>query len=239
MKKLLAVILLLVAINGIAQPRISDHNTIGWYTTSLTKSLDSSFSITSEYHWRRVHIIKDPQQTEFRIGVNYRVHPQVSFYLSYAAISTYPYGEHTVAGIPEKFTEQSIGEQMTITSKLGKINLSQRVRLEQRWVNRHNLNAPDQTVFLNRFRYMPRFELPVKKWYGAFYDEIFIGFGKNVGENVFDQTRMALLLGHRFSKHIRLEGGYFNQVLQLNREINNSNVFQYNNGLIINSFISL
>jgi len=84
-----------------------------------------------------------------------------------------------------------------------------------------------------------------QEFYAAAYDEIFIGFGKNVNENVFDQNRIGLLIGYRFSKKIRVEGGYFNQILQLPREItlpdspNGRNVFQYNSGFIVNTFINL
>ena len=69
----------------------------------------------------------------------------------------------------------------------------------------------------------------------AIYDEIFIGFGKNVNENVFDQNRLGVLLGYRFSSKLRIEGGFLSQIVQLPREINNRNVFQYNNGLIVHT----
>jgi hypothetical protein len=81
-----------------------------------------------------------------------------------------------------------------------------------------------------------------KEWYAAAYDEIFIGFGKNVNENVFDQNRVGLLIGYRFNKKWRIEGGYFNQIVQLPREITlpgsstGQNVFQYNSGFIINTY---
>jgi hypothetical protein len=70
------------------------------------------------------------------------------------------------------------------------------------------------------------------------YDEIFVGFGKNVNENVFDQNRLAILLGYRFNKKWRIEGGFLNQILQFGREVNNSNVFQYNNGIILNTYFN-
>jgi Protein of unknown function (DUF2490) len=78
-----------------------------------------------------------------------------------------------------------------------------------------------------------------KTVYAAMYDEIFVGFGKNVNENVFDQNRFAFLLGYRFNKKWRVEAGFFQQILQLGREVNNSNVFQYNNGMILNTFLNV
>jgi hypothetical protein len=58
---------------------------------------------------------------------------------------------------------------------------------------------------------------------------------ENVNENVIDQKRIGLLLGYRFSNSLRIKACYLNQILQLGREINNRNVFQNNNGFIINT----
>ena len=66
-----------------------------------------------------------------------------------------------------------------------------------------------------------------------------IGFGKNVNDNIFDQNRIGLLVGYRFSTLFRLEGGYFNHILQLAREVDNKNVFQYNQGIIMNAWFNI
>jgi len=73
----------------------------------------------------------------------------------------------------------------------------------------------------------------------AVYDEVFVGFGQHVNANVFDQNRIGVLLGYRFSKNFRLYGGYLNQTLPYGRLINGKNGFQHNNGLIINSNFTL
>jgi hypothetical protein len=89
---------------------------------------------------------------------------------------------------------------------------------------------------------MIRFQIPLKGSeikdktpYLALYDEIFIGFGENVNSNVFDQNRIGVLLGYRFDKNLRIEAGYLNQIIQFGRQINGKNIFQNNNGLIINA----
>jgi hypothetical protein len=75
--------------------------------------------------------------------------------------------------------------------------------------------------------------------YVAMYDEIFIGFGENVNANVFDQNRLGVMVGYRFNKTIRIEGGYLNQILQFGRQINGQSVFQYNNGVIVNTYVNI
>ena len=117
--------------------------------------------------------------------------------------------------------------------------------LEQRFVGRYssaNQTSEDEFHLLQRTRYMIRIQVPLKgteikdkTTYLALYDEIFVGFGENVNANVFDQNRIGILLGYRFNKNLRIEGGYLNQTLQFGRQINGQNVFQNNNGLILNA----
>ena len=71
------------------------------------------------------------------------------------------------------------------------------------------------------------------------YDEIFVGFGENVQANIFDQNRIGVLLGYRFNKNVRIEGGVLNQILQFGRQINGKNVIQNNNGIILNASFNI
>lgn len=120
--------------------------------------------------------------------------------------------------------------------------------LEQRWVGRYtnaNLEKEDDYVFLNRMRYLMRLQLPIgkkkiedKTLYAALYDEVFIQFGKEVQENIFDQNRLGALLGYKWNKSFRIEGGALLQTLQLGREIGGRNVMQYNKGIVLNTYVN-
>jgi hypothetical protein len=173
--------------------------------------------------------------------VTYRLHPQVSIQLGYAWAPTFPYGTYTLAAVPKVFPEHRIYEQVVLTSAVGKATLTNRLRLEQRWIGRFASVEAEKPafVFLNRFRYMPRIDFPItEKWYAAAYDEILIGFGKSVGENIFDQNRVSAMIGYKASPLFKIEGGFINQTLQLGREFENKNAFQYNSGLIINTYFN-
>ena len=52
---------------------------------------------------------------------------------------------------------------------------------------------------------------------------------------MLSQNRIGVLLGYRFNKNVRIEGGYLNQTVQFGRQISGQNVFQNNNGIIINA----
>ena len=225
--------------------RIRDDNSIGWYTYTGTFKLNNKWGVHTEYQWRRENLIPDPQQNLLRVGINYQLNPNVQLRAGYANIETFAYGDIPINGMGKDFTEHRTFQVATITSKIVKVDFSSRFMLEQRWVGRYsnaNLTKEDEFPLLNRLRYMARFQIPLKGKviedktpYLALYDEIFVGFGKNVNENIFDQNRLGVLLGYRFNRHFRLEAGYLNQIVQLGREVKGSNVFQFNNGLIVNS----
>jgi hypothetical protein len=92
-------------------------------------------------------------------------------------------------------------------------------------------------IFLHRFRYQFRTQMALwssdqKQFYAAAADEIFIGAGKNLGTNIFDQNRIFLLAGYKFNKNISVEAGYINQTLQQGRKINDKTIIQRNNGFV-------
>jgi Protein of unknown function (DUF2490) len=228
--------------------RITDKNAIGWFTNFTTIKFAGKWSGHLEYQWRRENFIKDWQQSLFRTGINYHVNNKLTVRLGYARIETFPYGDIPLQAAGKRFPEHRTYQMATITDNTGIPEMSHRFMLEQRWIGRYSnaaLNKPDDFLFSNRVRYMYRMQKAIGKKkiapktpYAAVYDEIFLGFGKNVNENVFDQNRLAVLLGYHFNKKWRVEGGFFQQIVQLGREVNNRNVFQYNNGIILNTFLN-
>jgi hypothetical protein len=246
--KLLILIVLLTGGQTYAQNRIKDNNSIGWYNYFGTFKLNDKWGIHTEYQLRRENLITDRQQNLLRTGINYQLSPKVQLRAGYALIETFNYGAIPINGMGKAFTEHRAYQMTTITDKISMIDFSHRFMLEQRWVGRYSnadLDKEDDYVYLNRARYMLRIQMPLKGKtivdhtpYFAAYNEVFIGFGKNVGENVFDQNRIGLLLGYKLDNTFRIEAGYLNQTKQLGREVNNQNVFQYNNGLIINSYFN-
>ncbi len=241
-KAVIFVIILLAGVYSFSQSsRLSERNSIGWFTTIISPAISKKVSLHLEYQWRRVNFLKHWQQSLLRTGVTYKVNQQIALQAGYAWAPTFPYGTYTLSAVPKVFPEHRIYEQVVLSSTIGKSTLSNRLRLEQRWLGRFASIDSDKPafIFLNRFRYMPRLDLPLsEKWYVAAYDEILIGFGENVGENVFDQNRISSMVGYKASPKFRIEAGFINQTLQLAREIENKNVFQYNSGLIMNSYFN-
>ena len=245
-KHFLIIIVLSISLNGLAQnSRLSEKNAIGWYAITSTFDLKNNFSLYAELQIRRDNIITDLQQNLMRVGVNYKLNPKLTLRVGYANIETFNYGTYSINPFGKNFTEHRAYQMLTLNDKSGKVDFIHRFMLEQRWTGRYSnasLEKEDNFTFTNRFRYMFRLQMPlkgnsinIKTPYAAIYDEIFVGFGKNVNENVFDQNRLGIVIGYKFSPNFKIEAGFLNQTVQLSREINNQNVFQYNSGIVINT----
>lgn len=229
--------------------RLSDHNSIGWYSFNGTFLVTNKWSLHTEYQWRRDDVITNWQQSLLRWGVNYMVSPKLTLRLGYAYIETFTYGDFALQAAGKPFPEDRLYEAVIYQHKEGSVEWMHRLMLEQRWVGRFSspsLSQPDSRVFSNRIRYMARMQFPIKgntitnkKIYAALYDELFVGFGHNVDQNVFDQNRFGVLLGYQFSEKLRVEGGFLSQIVQLGRLVDTHPVFQYNTGFIINMILKL
>lgn len=249
MKKIVLYTLLLLLYSSVfaQNTRLQEHNQIGWLGYFGTFKIANQFSIHSEYQWRRDNYITDKQQGLLRVGLNYQANPKLQLRLGYAWIETYPYGDYAINAQGKDFTEHRTYQMVTLTDKISKFEFSHRFMLEQRFIGRYTnpvLTIEDDYIFLNRLRYMFRAQMSLtgneikdNTPYLAAYNEIIIGFGKNVNENIFDQNRIGLLIGYKHNDNFKIEAGYINQTLQLGREIDQRNVFQNNNGFIVNTII--
>lgn len=252
MKKISLILVLLLAeisYQAFAQNNRSyDNNQIGWYAFFLNHQLDEKWSIHGEFQWRRTAFITNGQQNLYRTGVNYKIHPQVTLRAGYAFADTYNYGQVPISSNGIRFPEHRTYQMILLATPIEKFGLSHRFMLEQRWIGRSldpKATQANEYVYLNRLRYMFRAEVPLKGKaisenipYLSFYDEIMVGFGENVNQNVFDQNRLGILAGIKLSPKIRTEGGYFNQILQLGRMVDGKNQFQNNKGFIINTYLN-
>ena len=168
MKKLfLLAVFILSSINTAysQNSRISDNNNIGWFNFFGTLKLNSKWGIHTEYQWRRDKLVTEWQQSLLRLGINYQLNSKVQLRTGYALIETFPYGDIPINGMGKDFTEHRIFEMVTLTDKISIIDVSHRFMLEQRWIGRYsnpNLIKEDDFVYLNRLRYMVRFQIPLK-----------------------------------------------------------------------------
>lgn len=204
--------------------RAYDSNFHSWWAYTGTYRLTDRLSIHAEAQARRHDFVKDWQQWFVRPALNYHLNGNVSFSAGYLYAITYPYGEFPAK---DDFPEHRAYEQMQLQHKENRFAFTHRYRLEQRWVRPALSN---DFVYTNRMRYLFRTNIPLTGTaveahtpYLLFYNEVFLNFGKNVQQNVFDQNRLSAGMGYRFSKSLALEVSYLNQFVQ------RANGYQYEN----------
>jgi Protein of unknown function (DUF2490) len=240
MKRFFLMLLLFACKQGFAQnDRLNDYNNTNWVQLFGTINLDKKWSLHTEYQWRREKGLKNWQQSLLRVGINRKLNENITVHLGYGWIETFAYGDFPLAN-NGTFPEHRIYEQLSFKQPIKKFTFTHRFRVEQRWLGRVKAGTDREIeawTFLHRFRYQFKTQYNfTSKFYVAAADEIFIGAGKNVGVNIFDQNRVFLLTGFKFNKNVTFEGGYFNQILQQGRRVNNNTIMQRNNGIVVSSF---
>lgn len=228
------------------EQRLADHNTIGWFAYTGIFKIKPKLAIHTEFQWRRTEAVKNAQQDLYRTGIIYTLNKNVNLITGYAYAHTYAYGDYPATFA---FPEHRIFQQAFIKNPVGRVDLNHRFMLEQRFVGSvTNMNGIKNTkyLFTNRIRYRIRAEIPLhnndamkKPWSIVAQDEVFIGWGKNIGANIFDQNRIGILLGYKLNKLVKLEGGYINQTLQQARRVNNKSVYQYNHGFLLAAIFNI
>ncbi len=117
--------------------RITDRNKVGWWAGFATLKLNNKWRIHTEYQWRRENYVTYWQQSLLRLGLNYQLTSKVQLRASYAWIETYNYGDYPINGLGRDFTEYRIFQMATLTDKPGRLDVSHRFMLEQRWIGRY------------------------------------------------------------------------------------------------------
>lgn len=242
-----ATLLTLASVPALAQnTRLVDQNSLAWFTYNGDHKVAEKWAIHTEAQVRRVHFGADPQQLLLRLGGIYTLRKDVKFSGGYTNFTTYTYGQHPSAELGEPTPEHRLYEDVTLSADYGRLHLAHRLRLDQRWLGQLDPARPTQVEswqYQNRIRYQLAGEVPLQgptiddgEWYATFFDELFIGFGPNVNQNVYNQNRISGGLGYQFTEAFQLELTYLNQwTLQGDLDAaTGRQVFENNNGFRLN-----
>ncbi|RYY19894.1 MAG: DUF2490 domain-containing protein [Cytophagaceae bacterium] len=201
--------------------RLNDFHSLAWFVYVGDHQVADKWAIHTEYQWRRVDLVRDPQQQLARLGLVRTLSKRVKVSGGYTYFQSHRYGQYAEV-VGQAVPENRLYEDVSLADQLGRLGLSQRIRLEQRWLGTRNAagEGPVQKWrYQNRIRYQLSAEFPLQgptiddgEWYLTAFDELFIGFGQNVGENVFNQNRLSGGLGYQFTDHAKLELNYLYQV---------------------------
>jgi hypothetical protein len=202
--------------------RVHAHQNSTWMAYIGNFKFSNKLSLHTELQYRRNRFLQNAQQTLTRVGVQYQPKDNFFFIAGYCFAYTSAYGKQAPKAA---FPENRLWQQFQIKFPLAKAEWVTRLRLEQRFsklpvLNSNNIYEPGDAIYTNRVRLMERVAMPFKGnniapniWYGILQNEIFVNFGKKVGQNIFDQNRLFAGFGYRFNKMVRAEFGYMNHAI--------------------------
>ncbi len=223
LKRLLRSSLLVVLLGSIqsgATAQIVDQD-LAWLALFGNHRITDRWGIHTEYQMRRHGPVEHWQQSLLRVGMDLHLPSGPIITAGYAWIYTWPYGEQPIAF---EFNEHRIWQQLILNQKAGLFHFNHRYRAEQRFLEQRQLIEGDgsshaagyQLKQRGRYRLalsypLFRKQMPEGRMFLMAYDEIFVGFGRNIDRNVFEQNRVYGGMGYRFTKDSHVRIGYLNQ----------------------------
>ncbi|RNL50192.1 DUF2490 domain-containing protein [Pedobacter jejuensis] len=227
MKKLIFLILLCFAALTNLSAQTQYQNT-GWLFLLNNTKINKKWGLQFDVQVRSADDCKYVRNTLVRPAIQYFINDKHNVALGYLWQTTQNQIDGSAATF---FDEHRIFEQYIYTHKIKSIFASHRVRVEQRFIERAN-----EDVFAQRFRYFIRLIKPLQKAQptftkGAFValqNEVFLNFQNKakINNSTFDQNRIYLAGGYRFSKKFDAEVGYMNQAIKNTSSHTNNNIVQ-------------
>jgi len=229
----ISLLILVISFTGIAQTNAKEVNSQvqSWFSVNSTMRLNKKFGIVADIHVRRNDFLAKESFYFARIGASYWIRENLTATAGYAHMWVAPAKQTW----QHHAQEHRIYQQFQLTSKVGKINILQRLRNEQRWQEKI---LDDQFThkykFTVRTRYLLSVTVPVFKNTQlpklVLADELAIQAGKEIIYNSFDQNRIFVGIRQQISKSLVFDLGYM-QVYQ-----QKSSGFQYDKNHTIRWF---
>lgn len=195
-------------------------NTNAWFIINADVALNEKWAVLFDASSRRSGTFDEPMAYFVRGAVAYELTDHVRAAVGANWSRTYPYGETPIA---YPTTERRVWQQLQVGHAIGRLDLSHRYRLEQRFRGRRDdpdIDHIDHWERSSRFRYQVRATLPLSgddiepgEAYVSAANEIFIGIGGKVAYNIFDQDRATIALGYRMTRNWRTEVGFLEHVI--------------------------
>jgi hypothetical protein len=195
-------------------------NTNAWFVFNADVALNERWGVLFDASARRSGPVDQAMANFVRGGLAYELNDNVRVAVGANWSRTYPYGE-----LPSDYpvTERRLWQQAVVSHAIGRLDLTHRYRLEQRFRGRRDdpdVDHIDRWERSERFRYQLKGTLPLSgdniepgEAYLSASNELFIGIGRNVQYNIFDQNRATFSVGYRATRNWRTEVGFLEHVI--------------------------
>jgi len=180
-----------------------------WTSVNTQARITDKWSVIADLHIRRTDYLKNNNFYYTRAGAAYHFNKNLSVSLS---------GGHMWLANKTATTELFVNEnrlvqQVQLNQPIGKIQLSQRLRMEERWIQKVvNSELTDTYRYSTRFRYQLSLSIPLSKNKYvpslAFADELMMQTGKDIIYNNFDQNRFFAGIKQQITPSLAADFGY-------------------------------
>jgi hypothetical protein len=187
---------------------IQDQNHF-WWSINTNAKITPKWSFIADLHIRRTDFLKNNNFFYTRLGAGYNITNQLSVSLS----GGHMWLANRNAATELFLNENRMVEQVQYNSSIGKVAISNRLRIEQRWLQKlaNNIPAGDYR-FSNRYRYQLALNIQLgnnKKIPSvAVANELMVQTGKDIVYNHFDQNRFFIGIKQQISPSLSFDFGY-------------------------------
>ena len=196
---------------GYAQKETFGHSS-SWNALQFKAHLDENIFVKNELNIRRTNFLEDWEQFIVRPSFQLKIEKGLTAAIGYSYVDNYSYSDFSA---PVHIHEDNLWQQLYVSQNFNKLNLSQRIRFEERFKERLGVDDENQLFILNpvysgrlRYRFIVTYPIYKKKLSILTYDEVFLDFKKDWLPQEFTQNRFYIGLRFRESEKITIKSGY-------------------------------
>lgn len=174
-----------------------------WNIINVKLNVNKRWSVFGEGQLRSLQFYDHFHYHEYKAGVNFKAHPNVTATLGAGDYDTYKEGGDFIR--PKNNAEFRLWPQITLLHSIGVFKVEQRYRAEFRFTS---------SGYRNRFRYRAGLSYPFgnnKAGYKTYLVNVSNELFFTDKEPYFERNRILLSFGKRFSKLANLQLGYLHQ----------------------------
>jgi Protein of unknown function (DUF2490) len=201
--KSLILLIILTSLFSSSQLLTAQTSLGSWNIITLKMPLRQKWALFGEAQIRSLKFYSNFHYYEYKAGVQYKLHKQLTIAIGVGNFDTYASGDNFKTPIVNDETRTWM--QLTMNQPLQRLKMEHRYRAEQRWTS---------NGFRNRFRYRLGITLPIQKqivepagFYAYAWNELFF---TNTAP-YFERNRVSAGMGHTFRTPFSVQLGWVNQ----------------------------
>ncbi|MBP6687854.1 MAG: DUF2490 domain-containing protein [Lacibacter sp.] len=180
-----------------------------WTSINTQTRISNKWSVIADLHIRRTDYLKNNNFYYTRAGAAYHINKNLSVSLS----GGHMWLANKTATTELFVNENRIVQQAQLNQPLGKLQLTQRLRIEERWVQKIlNSELTNTYRYSTRLRYLLSLSIPFSKNKHVpslvFADELMMQTGKAIIYNNFDQNRLFAGIKQQVTSSFAFDVGY-------------------------------